>query len=159
MAAGCPASHAGRRPVVVDLDPVAVRILQVDLAKAVAVHADAAGIARPVGKGNAECADVGNEGVEIGGGDGDMRLFHHMRRAEIAGDEVDRIAAADFQPGDIGAAFPRDRLETKDVPVERDAALEVAHQQCNMVEAVTMAHNESSGSIALSCRAATWKPP
>jgi hypothetical protein len=110
--------------VIVDLDPVAVRILHIRLPEPVAADADLAHISRPVIKRHALGRDIGDKSVEVIDAQREMRVLGQMCRAKIALDQMDRVEAADRQPSHIGAAASLDRGKAEDIGVESDAAID-----------------------------------
>jgi len=130
--------------VLVDLDPVAVRILYVHRADPVCPHVDLSLLARRVTERDVQVPKVFNCAIEIGRRDAEVRRSCDVGRAELALDEVHRLAVAYSEPPDIGlTGAALDFRQEEHLLIELGAPIKVPHLQRHVVEADFGGHAHS----------------
>jgi hypothetical protein len=128
-------ASGGSEFVVVDLDPVAVRILQVDLLNAVGPHLWAFGGACPVAVFDMGLVEVFAEGFDVGNAEGEVDI-------DVVGDVL--FGARDDMQfrvlGDLNPYVPAiveglgNLFEADHFFIEVGSALQVGHEDGGMVE-------------------------
>src|SRR6476620_3818870 len=128
---------------VVDLDPMAVRVLEIDLAGAVLAPVDLAGLAGQIDVGDA----LLHEGYErcIEGGGGERQMRRELARPltfRVAADQVQRAEAVDHEPADVAPADAvGDLLKPQHTSIERGTRIDIADKQRSVMQGKRDGHS------------------
>jgi hypothetical protein len=130
-------SHPGTLPdsvsILVNLDPIAVRVLKIDLFYSIRPESDTVSSAFPVIIWNPELAQMAQEFLQRWNRKGEMHIASSW--SFTAGDEMQLIMLANLEPNvPIVLERIRNNFGLDDFCVKRRASLKIRHVESNVVK-------------------------